>query len=52
MAWLIRDNRQLLSAVYTGQCSNGKYFYELSATAYAKCPKISSRGIILGEAAK
>jgi hypothetical protein len=38
LAWLIRDNRHLLPAVYQGTCSDGKKFRELNPKAFATCP--------------
>ena len=37
MAWLIRDNRNLLPAVYLGQCSNGTAFEDLDPNGYNDC---------------
>jgi hypothetical protein len=38
LTWLIRDNRQLLPAVYGGICSNGTTFEDLDPNGYANCP--------------
>ena len=38
MAWLIRDNRNLLPAVNLGQCSNGTIFEDLDPNGYNDCP--------------
>ena len=40
LAWLIRDNRNLLPAVYLGQCSNGTVFEELDPNGYNDCPTL------------
>ena len=37
MAWLIRDNRQLLPAVINGQCSNGIAFNAIDQSSLANC---------------
>ena len=39
LAWLIRDNRHLLAAVYKGTCSNGTTFQQLEPKGFAigKC---------------
>lgn len=38
LAWIIRDNRNLLPAVYLGQCSNGTTFEDLDPNGYNDCP--------------
>ena len=38
MAWLVRDNRQLLSAIRFGYCSNGTAFNQLNPGPYINCP--------------
>ena len=42
LAWLIRDNRNLLPAVYLGQCSNGTTFEDLDPIGYNECPILST----------
>lgn len=40
LSWLIRDNRNLLSAFdtfYPPRCSNGTYFSELNPDGYVDC---------------
>ena len=37
LAWLIRDNRQLLTPISGGTCSNGTVFANLNPYAYANC---------------
>jgi len=37
MAWIIRDNRRLLSVVNDGQCSNGTLFNQLDPNEYTDC---------------
>ena len=37
MAWLIRDNRNLLSAIGFATCADGTPFGQLSANNYANC---------------
>ena len=39
MAWLIRDNRDLLTPVASAQCSNGTWFTDLNPSALKGCPK-------------
>ena len=38
LAWLIRDNRQLINYVRYGYCSNGTAFSDLNAFGYSNCP--------------
>lgn len=42
LAWLIRDNRHLLSAVSRGKCSNGTTFEKLDPEGFVvngvRCP--------------
>ena len=38
LAWLIRDNRDLLPAVAAGVCSNGTAFEDLNPDGYKSCP--------------
>lgn len=38
LAWLIRDNRNLLISVFQARCSNGTTFEQLDPTAYTSCP--------------
>ena len=40
LAWLIRDNRNLISALIDGQCSNGTRFEDLDPNGLADCPVI------------
>ena len=37
LAWLIRDNRQLLKATYGATCSNGTYFERLNPNGFGDC---------------
>ncbi len=40
LAWLLRDNRQLMQGFRYGmpQCADGTYFDQLSPTLFANCP--------------
>nr|CAH0099485.1 unnamed protein product [Daphnia galeata] len=40
LAWLIRDNRQLMPAVRNGLCANGIAFESLDPVSFANCPGI------------
>ena len=40
LAWLIRDNRNLLQASYKGTCSNGTTFENLNPNGFSNCPVI------------
>ena len=37
LAWLIRDNKNLLNYVKDGTCTNGTAFTALKVADYAKC---------------
>jgi len=41
LAWLLRDNRQMLANVHRGACFNGSSFEELDPEAFANCPRNS-----------
>ena len=38
LAWLIRDNRQLLDQVPAARCSNGVAFKDLDVSQFNDCP--------------
>jgi hypothetical protein len=38
LAWLVRDNRNLLSTVQQGKCSNGSSFDQLDVNEFQNCP--------------
>ena len=46
LAWLIRDNRHLLPAVYLATCSNGTTFQQLDSNAYNSCPVTIKKKVI------
>ncbi len=37
LAWLIRDEPNLLSVVINGQCSNGTFFENLQISGFDNC---------------
>ena len=37
LAWLIRDNRQLLPAVFLANCANGTSLQDLNANEFSSC---------------
>ena len=38
LAWLLRDNRDLMGPIYRATCSNGTEFENLDPNAFANCP--------------
>lgn len=51
LAWLVRDNPNLLDRVWSATCSNGTYLYDLNPNAMQglngkKCPKSSTIKVI------